>query len=167
MKKLEYILSVAEYNSILDLNIEDSWLMNEARVVTQFAYAPYSNFYVGAVAKLITGEIVRGTNQENASYPAGICAERVLLSSLASQYHDVAIATMAISYNNTRGKSNVPISPCGICRQSIVEYQHRFQKPIRVLLSGLEGSVMIIEDAAGLLPMAFEAESLKGELEVQ
>ena len=161
MKKSEYILSVAEYGSIEELNAYDSWLLNEARAVTQFAYAPYSNFNVGAIAKLINGETVSGTNQENASYPAGICAERVLLSSATSQHPGIALETIAISYNNIKGKSNRPVSPCGICRQSLAEYQQRFQKPIRVILSGMEGKVIIIEDAAQLLPLAFGADNLK------
>lgn len=161
MKKAEYILSVAEYDSIEELNAYDAWLLNEARAVTAFAYAPYSNFNVGAVAKLANGEVVRGTNQENASYPAGICAERVLLSSAASQYPGIAIDTMAVSYNNAKGKSDTPVSPCGICRQSLVEHQARFQKPIRIILSGMAGKIIVIENAAQLLPLAFGADSLR------
>ena len=80
-----------------------SALLSEAREITKFAYAPYSNFRVGAVAKLINGEKVTGTNQENASYPAGICAERTLLSTASSLFPGVAIDTIAISYNNING----------------------------------------------------------------
>ncbi len=97
MIKLEYLLNVEEYNSINELNDDDAWLLTEAREVTQFAYAPYSNFQVGAIARLINGEIVNGTNQENASFPAGICAERFLLSSAASQFPAIAIETSAIT----------------------------------------------------------------------
>lgn len=161
MKKSEYILSVSEYESAEDLHTDDSWLLNEARAATQFAYAPYSNFNVGAVAKLINGEIVTGSNQENASYPAGICAERVLLSCVASQYPGIAIQAIAISYHNAKGKSNKPISPCGICRQSLVEYQQRFPTPVRIILGGMEGRVIVIENAAQLLPLAFGADSLR------
>ncbi len=160
MKKSEYTLLAEEYSSIEELNTNDAWLLSEARAVTQFAYAPYSNFNVGAVAKLINSEIVTGTNQENASFPAGICAERVLLSSVSSQHPGIGIEAIAISYNNTKGSSNTPISPCGICRQSIVEYQQRFKKPIRIILSGMEGKVIIIENAAQLLPLAFSSKSL-------
>ena len=161
MIKSEHILSVAEYDSIEELNEADAWLLNEARATTQFAYAPYSNFNVGAVAKLINGEIVAGTNQENASYPAGICAERVLLSSVASQHPGVALETIAVSYNNMKGRSNTPISPCGICRQSLVEYQQRTQNLIRIILGGMEGKIFVIDDAAQLLPLAFSSENLK------
>ena len=86
MKTEEYKFSVSVYDSSDELNQKDAFILSEARSVTQFAYAPYSNFQVGAVARLINGETVTGTNQENASYPAGICAERVLISSAASQF---------------------------------------------------------------------------------
>ena len=79
MIKSEHKFIVEEYDSIEELNEAESWLLNQARAATEFAYAPYSNFNVGAVARLDNGEVVTGSNQENASYPAGICAERVLL----------------------------------------------------------------------------------------
>jgi len=161
MKKSESILTVLEYASIEELNADDSWLLIEARSATQFAYAPYSNFNVGAAGRLSNDEIVIGSNQENASYPAGICAERVLLSSAASQHPNIAIDTIAISYNNLKGKSDSPISPCGICRQSLAEYQQRTKSPIRLILSGMEGKVQIIENAGQLLPLAFDSEDLK------
>lgn len=161
MVKSEHTITVEEYDSSEELNEAESWLLNEARAATQFAYAPYSNFNVGAVARLANGEVVTGTNQENASYPAGICAERVLLSSIASQYPGIAVETIALSYNNLKGKSDAPVSPCGICRQSLAEYQQRTQKPIRVILSGMEGKVLIIDNAAQLLPLAFTSDDLK------
>ena len=149
------------YDSVEELNEADAWLLNEAREVTSVAYAPYSNFNVGAVAKLDNGQIVAGTNQENASYPVGICAERVLLSTVATLYPNIPIDTMAISYNNTNGQSSSPISPCGMCRQSIVEYEHRMKQPIRLILSGMEGKVIIVEKANSLLPLSFGSEDLK------
>ena len=161
MQKEEYKFSITIYDSMEELNQVDSFLLSEARSVTQFAYAPYSNFLVGAIAQLINGEIVTGTNQENASYPAGICAERVLLSSASSQFPGIAINTVAIAYNNLKGKSDRPVSPCGICRQSFAEFQQRTKNPIRILLSGMEGKVHVIENAADLLPLVFSAEDLK------
>lgn len=161
MVKEELKFTVEVYDSIDELKQDDAFLLSEARSVTQFAYAPYSNFQVGAVAKLINGEIVSGTNQENASYPAGICAERSLLSSAASQHPGIAIETMAVTYNNLKGNSSAPVSPCGICRQVISEFQNRFQKPIRLILSGMEGKVQIIDNAGYLLPLAFSSEDLK------
>lgn len=161
MKKEAFQFEYQVYDSIEELTEQDAWLLNEARDVTAAAYAPYSNFNVGAVAKLTNGEIVAGTNQENASYPVGICAERVLLASAASLYPNIAIDSMAISYNNNNGQSIHPISPCGMCRQSLVEYEERVKQPIRLILSGLEGKVFIIEKADLLLPLSFGSVDLK------
>ena len=164
MNKVDYTFSYDVYNSIDELNEQDAWLVNEAREVTAAAYAPYSNFNVGAVAKLVNGEIVAGTNQENASYPVGICAERVLLASAASLYPNIAIDTIAISYDNTNGESSHPISPCGMCRQSLVEYEERVKQPIRLILSGLNGKVIIVEKANLLLPLSFGSIDLRPPL---
>ena len=161
MKKEELKFIIEVYDSSDELNEDDAFLLSEARSVTQFAYAPYSNFHVGAVARLVNGEIVSGTNQENASYPAGICAERSMLSAAASNHPNVAIETMAVTYHNLKGDSNTPVSPCGICRQVISEFQNRFQKPIRIILSGMEGKVQVLENAGYLLPLAFSSEDLK------
>ena len=160
MKKEEIKFSVSVYDSIDELDQQDAFLLSKARDVTQFAYAPYSNFHVGAVARLVNGEIVTGTNQENASYPAGICAERVLMSSSASQFPGVGIDTIAISYSNLKGKSNRPVSPCGICRQSFAEFQQRTKNPIRLVLGGMEGQVHVIENASQLLPLVFGSDDL-------
>ena len=155
MNKEEYRFSFEVFDSVDELSQPDSWLLNEARGVTESAYAPYSNFNVGAIAKLANGEIVAGTNQENASYPVGLCAERVLLSTAATLYPQIAIDTMAISYNNNNGESKHPISPCGICRQSLSEYEERTGQPIRLILSGMEGKVYIIPRSGDLLPLSF------------
>jgi len=161
MIKEAHEFSYEIYDSVKELNETDAWLLNEAKEVTASAYAPYSNFNVGAVAKLANGEIVAGTNQENASYPVGICAERVLLSTAATLYPNIPIDTIAISYNNIKGQSSNPISPCGMCRQSLVEYEHRVKQPIRLILSGLEGKVIIVQKANSLLPLSFGSEDLK------
>ena len=149
------------FDSSDDLNQQDAFLLSEARSVTQFAYAPYSCFNVGAAARLVNGETVTGTNQENAAYPAGLCAERVLLSTASSIFPGIAIETIAISYNNLKGKSDTPASPCGICRQTLTEFQQRTNHPIRVILSGMEGKVQIIENAKQLLPFGFGSEDMK------
>lgn len=158
---LEHKISILVYESIEKLSKEDAYLLNKAREATQFAYAPYSNFQVGAAAIMRNGEIISGTNQENASYPAGICAERTLLSTASSLYPGIAISTLAITYNNLKGKSNMPASPCGICRQSLAEHSSRFKDQIRLILSGMEGEVRIIEDALDLLPFSFGSSNLK------
>ncbi|HYM94334.1 MAG TPA: cytidine deaminase [Chitinophagaceae bacterium] len=161
MKESKYEFTYEVFTDISELNEKDAWLLAEARSATKEAYAPYSNFYVGAVAMLANGEIVMGTNQENASYPVGICAERVLLGSVATMHPNVPIESIAISYDSETGKSDHPISPCGMCRQSLLEYETRLKKPIRLILSGQEGKVYIIKTASLLLPFAFTNKELE------
>jgi cytidine deaminase len=161
MKENKIEISYKIYDDINELPKEDAWLLNEARDVTKQAYAPYSNFYVGAAAKLINGEIVVGTNQENASYPVGLCAERTLLASASALYPGVAIDTMAVSYHSENGNSNQPIAPCGMCRQYLQEYELRVNKPIKLILAGFEGRVFVFEKASYLLPLGFTSESMK------
>ncbi|HJS53241.1 MAG TPA: cytidine deaminase [Chitinophagaceae bacterium] len=160
MKEKKIEISYKVYDDINELTKEDAWLLNEAREVTKQAYAPYSNFFVGAAAKLANGEIVAGTNQENASFPVGLCAERVLLASASTLYPEVAIETMAISYYAGNGNSKQPIAPCGMCRQSLQEYEIRLKRPIRLILAGLEGKIFVFEKASQLLPLGFTNEDL-------
>jgi len=155
--KHEFKFEFEQFNSADELTAEDAQLLNKARETTQHAYAPYSKFRVGAAGQLNNGQVVSGTNQENASYPVGICAERVLLSTAATVYPNIPIKTIAISYHNQNGDSSRPISPCGICRQSLLEYEVRTNQPIRVILSGQTGLVVIISSAAQLLPLCFSA----------
>ncbi|MGG9962377.1 cytidine deaminase [Ferruginibacter sp. SUN106] len=161
MNQEQYNFSFEVYNSIAELSPEDAKLVTEARKVTANAYAPYSHFNVGAVAQLKNGQTVTGTNQENAAYPVGICAERVLLSAAATLFPGIAIDTLAISYDNKNGKSDHPISPCGICRQTLAEYEERVKQPIRLVLSGQEGKIYIIKKASQLLPLSFGGEDMK------
>ena len=160
MKENKYEFQYEVYDDISQLTEQDAWLLTEARAVTEQAYAPYSNFHVGAVAILENGEVVAGTNQENASYPVGICAERVLLGSVATAHPKVPIKSIAISYNSEEVKSDHPISPCGMCRQALLEYETRLKKPIRLILGGMEGKVFIIKTASLLLPFAFTSNEL-------
>jgi cytidine deaminase len=160
---MEHEFSYEVYDSIDALSEDDKWLLDEAREATQYAYAPYSQFAVGAAARLSDGSFVRGSNQENASFPAGLCAERVLLAAVAALHPPATIETMAISYHNQHGESTTPITPCGICRQAIQEYTHRTGKPIRLILGGMQGQVYIIPDANYLLPLSFTAHDLKGK----
>jgi cytidine deaminase len=160
MQNRQVMLQYAEYASDSDLPPEDALLLAKAREVTAHAYAPYSRFRVGAAARLNNMEIVTGTNQENASFPAGICAERTLLSAIASLYPDARIESIAISYDNENGPSDRPISPCGICRQSLKEFETRKQHPIRLILGGQTGPVYVIPESGALLPLAFAADDL-------
>lgn len=161
MNHQQYKLDYEVYADASALKKEDASLLNQAREVTGQAYAPYSAFKVGAVARLANGAIVIGTNQENASFPVGICAERVLLSAAATLHPGIAIESIAISYDNTKGKSNHPISPCGVCRQSLHEYEIRVKSPIRLILAGLKGDVYVIPQAGSLLPLSFTSEDMK------
>jgi cytidine deaminase len=156
MQNKEHSFSFEVYDSADELGREDADLLKRARSVTQQAYAPYSHFKVGAVARLKNGETVHGSNQENASFPAGLCAEGVVLATASSLYPGIPIDTLAISYDNERGPSDKPISPCGICRQSIREFEQRTGQSIRLLLGGQEGKVYLVPEASMLLPLAFE-----------
>jgi cytidine deaminase len=153
----EYKFSFQEADNTKSLSKIDAALLKQARKATKNAYAPYSNFFVGAAALLENDEIVTATNQENASFPAGICAERVLLSTITSLHPKIKIKAIAISYDNRNGESNHPITPCGICRQTLAEYEERLKQPIRLILAGLEGKIIIIESASLLLPLSFSA----------
>lgn len=160
MKQANYSFEFEVYDSIEDLKIDDAGLLHQARALTATAYAPYSNFYVAAVAQLNNGEIVKGTNQENASFPVGVCAERALLGSTSALYPEAFIETMAISYHNHNGSSNQPVSPCGMCRQALLEHENRYHHPIRLILSGMEGKVYVVARAGLLLPLSFTGEDL-------
>jgi cytidine deaminase len=159
--KEEYKFAYEVFESANDLNSEDAALMKQAIAATKNAYAPYSNFHVSAYARLANGEFVSGTNQENASYPVGICAERSLLATAATLHPGVAIEAMAITYDNINGESKHPISPCGMCRQTLLEYESRVKQPIRIILGGMVGKVYSIETASMLLPLSFTSDDMK------
>jgi cytidine deaminase len=161
MKKEELRFEYESYNDITELNEADAKLVQSARDVTAKAYAPYSNFLVGAAAKLANGEVVMGTNQENASFPVGICAERSLLATAAMLHTNVPIDTLAVSYHNLNGDSSKPVSPCGMCRQALREYEDRTNQPIRLILSGMDGKIYILERSTLLLPMSFGGDDMK------
>lgn len=140
---------------------EEQTLLSKAFEATKLSHSPYSNFKVGAAALLSNGEIILGSNQENASFGATICAERTLLgviSTIAPREH---ILTLAIRYVNKNGRDDTPISPCGICRQSLIEYQNQHKCKIKLIMTGKTGEVWIINDSSSLLPLAFSAHSMK------
>ena len=157
----EFKFTYQKLSNSNELSGEEQLLLNQARDATSNAYAPYSNFNVSAVAKLHNGEIVKGTNQENASYPVGICAERVLLSTISSLFPNTPIEILAISYDNKNGSSNHAISPCGMCRQALVEYEGRTGAPMKIIMSGQEGEVIVLESAKTLLPFSFSVDDMK------
>jgi cytidine deaminase len=161
MQQHSFQVSFDEYEDITFLNDQDAALLFAAREAIDLSYAPYSRFQVGAAARLNNGVILKGSNQENASFPAGLCAERVLLSICSTLYPGTPIVDMAISYNNQLGISNKPISPCGVCRQSLSEYENRVSHSIRLILGGIHGKVYIIDKATDLLPLAFSSTDMK------
>ena len=161
MKKERLQFDYEVYDSIKELNLEDALLLKRAMEAIGTAYAPYSLFKVGAAAKMKNGQYVIGSNQENASFPAGLCAERVTMASASALYPGIAIDTLAISYLSAAGSGAQPISPCGICRQSLQEFTFRTGYPIRLILGGMEGEIYILPDAEALLPLAFTSQELK------
>ena len=136
-------------------------LMKKAMEATQDAYAPYSNFFVGAAVLLDNGKVIKGSNFENASYPLCLCAERVALGSVHSQHPGAVVKAIAVTANNKAQDVNEPVAPCGACRQVLFEYEQKQGKPMRVIMFGGKGNVVISETAAQLLPMAFDHKFLE------
>ncbi len=144
-----------------ELSPEDSALVEAAKKACATAYAPYSNFHVGAAVALENGVVVSGSNQENAAYPSGTCAERCALFYANATHPTVAVRALAIAAADADGAFTVaPVAPCGACRQVLLEAEQRFGKPIRILLYGAQ-QVVIVESALSLLPLQFDAELLK------
>lgn len=155
MKKLTIEIPYEVY-SFGEFNEEDRKLVETAREATRKSYAPYSKFHVGAAALLENGIVVTGTNQENVASPSGLCAERTALFYANSQYPDTAVKALAIAACHADGSmSHAPISPCGACRQVMLETENRFGTPMRILLCG-EEEVYEIESVKHLLPLCFE-----------
>src|ERR1700681_1300907 len=161
MKQRHINIPVQIFSDLKTLAPADAQLLEAARRATGDAYAPYSKFRVGAAIRLGNGQILTGSNQENASFPAGICAERVTLSAASAAFPGIAITDLALTYVNESATSNRPISPCGICRQTLAEYEQRFGRSIRLILGGISGEIYIINRATDLLPFAFNSRELK------
>ena len=160
MTKHKHEFSYEVYDSIGELPPSEAALLKKAMEATKNSYAPYSRFNVGAAAELNNGEIVTGSNQENASFPVGICAERVLLSTISSQFPNVPIKMIAITYKSEEIKSDHPVAPCGICRQTLQEYEQRFHQPIKLILGGETGKIFVLEKSSQLLPLGFTSDDL-------
>lgn len=151
------------YESIHELSKEDQILIQKAKFAAEnLAYAPYSKFQVGAALRLANGEIVLGSNQENAASPAGICAERTALSVASTLHSQVIIKEIAIFYHQPLepNKSTMVLSPCGICRQSLMEVSHQQKSPIRILMTSPTEKVLVLENSEHLLPFAFSSDFL-------
>ena len=152
------------YNEVAgeaQLSASDRKLLNEAWLACDSAYAPYSNFHVGAALELANGLIFKGNNQENASYPIGLCAERVAVFAAGANYPGIRILSLAITANSNHFHVNKPITPCGACRQAIAEYEHRYQQPIRLIMVGESGKVLVADSIQHFLPYQFNADDLQ------
>jgi len=136
-------------------------LIQAAAHAAQTAYAPYSEFYVGAAVLLKNGSIIEGNNQENAAYPTGMCAERVALFNASSNYPKEHIEALAITLDYERVDVAEHVFPCGSCRQSILEYEKKFSQKIKMYIINKSGEIAEINGISHLLPLAFTSDMLK------
>jgi cytidine deaminase len=160
---LKHIVELSVFESIDALADSDKELMLRAKKVSKTAYAPYSQFYVGAAIRLSSNEIIEGSNQENMAYPSGMCAERVAIYYANSFHADARIDTIAITAHAKKFDVNHPVSPCGACRQSMAEYELKQKHPIRLIMTGETGEVFIAESVEMILPFMFNEIELKKE----
>ena len=160
MKQIKINTIVAVFESFDKLPEEAQKLMQKAIDIRKTAYAPYSNFQVGTAILLENGKIITGSNQENAAYPSGLCAERVAIFQAGSQYPEIKILKLAITAASLNQLTNHPISPCGSCRQSISEYELKQQSPIEIYFMGETGEVYHSHSIQNLLPLCFNKELL-------
>ncbi len=161
MKEKLISIQLIEYSSTDEMSTEEKNLLAEAEKATSSAYAPYSQFRVGAAILLENGEIITGSNQENTSYPNGICAERVAIHTAKNQYPDVAIKSIAVTASTDNFEIASPISPCGMCRQVIAETENRQKNHIKIIMKGERGPVLVANSIEDLLPLLFHEEKLK------
>ncbi|MEO5570979.1 MAG: cytidine deaminase [Bacteroidia bacterium] len=161
MQKKDVNISFEHYENIKELNSEDSNLLNEAIAATKSAYAPYSGFKVGAAVLLANGTIVKGSNQENAAYPSGLCAERVALFATGAQHPGIKIKSIAVAAIKNFETAPRPASPCGACRQVMAEYEQLHKQNIRFIMIDAHKKIIVGENVKSLLPFLFDADTLK------
>lgn len=149
---LNSTIQVAEFS---ELTKTEQDLIEKAKESTYNSYAPYSHFHVGAAILLKNGIVIPGCNQENAAFPAGLCAERSAIFAAGAQYPDQPILMLAIAVRNTKGEfAEEPASPCGSCRQVIIETETRFKTPVRILLYGTKHTY-VMDGIKHLMPLSF------------
>ena len=154
-------LDLVIHASAAGLSEADQTLLNAAHEAALRAYAPYSNFQVGAALRMRDGRVVTGSNQENASFPAGTCAERTALHAAMAFDPNGVVETMAIVVPSVTGER--PVTPCGICRQALLEQEMRQKRaPLRLLMAVPNGPVYEVRSAGQLLPLSFDASFLNG-----
>ena len=156
MKEIKFESNFLVYTSVEELPVNIKSLMKEAIEAREKAYAPYSNFFVGAAVLLDNGEVVTGNNQENASYPSGLCAERTAIYFAGSKYPEAKILSIAITASSQNQETSTPIPPCGACRQAISEYEVKQNSPIEIYFMGKTGEIIKSESLANLLPFVFK-----------
>ncbi len=161
MNTKEIKIIITEFTGISELPEEEQKLLQQAAKSVSNSYAPYSEFHVGAAVLLENGELICGSNQENAAYPSGLCAERVAMFYANSKYPGVNVKALAIVAHADNFLIDNPISPCGTCRQVIAETENRQKSKIRILMQGETGSVNMTEGIDNLLPLTFYEEKLK------
>ena len=160
MKKITITAQFDVFDSTLDLPNDILNLMEQAIAIRKKAYAPYSQFRVGAAILLDNGKIVLGSNQENAAYPSGLCAERVAIFQAGAIYPDAKILKIAITAASDNNKTTAPIPPCGSCRQSIAEYEIKQDTPIEIYFMGEIGAIYKSASLKNLLPFMFDKKFL-------
>ena len=160
MEKIEFKASATVYNNVTELSEEDKILMDKAIEARAKAYAPYSKFSVGAAFLLENGSIVLGNNQENAAYPSGMCAERVGVWKIGSEFPGVTIKKLAISAASENTTVDKPVGPCGACRQTLSEYEINQKEPIEVFFMGEIGKIVKTSSLLSLLPFSFDSSYL-------
>ena len=154
MKELEIKPKILEVQ-MDELTAEERSLIELAIEGTNRSYSPYSHFRVGAALKLLNGVTIIGCNQENAAFPSGICAERSALFAAGAQYPDQPVVMLAIAARNEEGVfTEHPVSPCGPCRQVLIETETRFHHPVRILLYG-QRCVYLVDSIKQLMPLSF------------
>ena len=156
MKEVKIESTLYVFNGISEVPGDVQHLMDQAIKARVKAYAPYSKFNVGAAILLDNGEIVSGSNQENASYPSGLCAERTAIYYAGAQYPDSNMIRMAITASSQNNPTSSPIPPCGACRQAISEYEVNQEMPIEIYFMGEFGKVVKSNSLSNLLPWVFD-----------
>lgn len=160
MEKKELHIEYLAYANKMELSEDDQVLLSKAEEALTKAYSPYSHFNVGAAVLLENGEIFTGNNQENAAYPSGLCAERVAMFAASSQYPDIAIKAIAVTANSPSVKLDNPVTPCGACRQVMIEFENKAKNPIPVMMSYLGGNVIKTKTVSDLIPLSFDGNHL-------
>ena len=160
MNKQKIEIELEVFENVLELPKDIQELMNRAHQARKNAYAPYSLFKVGAAIKLASGEITIGSNQENAAYPSGLCAERVAIFHTGALFPNQAITAVAITASSSSQVIIEPIGPCGACRQSMAEYEQKQKSPIAVYFMGETGKIIKVNSVMDLLPLGFDAKYL-------